>query len=84
MKGRFTGTIRLGWLEGLFSLVAMYASRFRSCAFAERNCMGGRRKKWGSQKTRATLRREIHAAQKVLEARVLEQAIGYGAYPSRA
>jgi len=53
----------------------MSASRFRNCAFAERNRIGGARKKWGSQKPRATLRREIHAAEGVLEARVRGQAI---------
>ena len=36
MEGRFTGTIWQRWSEGLFSLVVMYASRFRNCAFAER------------------------------------------------
>ena len=47
----------------------MYASRFRNCVGAERNRIGGARKKRGSQKTRATLRREVHAAQMALEAR---------------
>ena len=48
----------------------MYASRFRDCAFAERNSIGGARKKEGSQRARATLRREIHVAKEALEARV--------------
>jgi hypothetical protein len=52
------------------SLVVMYASRFRNCLCAERNRIGGARKKRGSQKPRATLRQEVHAAQEVLEARV--------------
>jgi hypothetical protein len=57
------------WSEGLFSRVAIHASRFRNCAFAERNRIGGPRKKRGSQKTRATLRRDVHAALEALEAR---------------
>jgi hypothetical protein len=48
----------------------MYASRFRNCVCTERNRIGGARKKWGSQRPRATLRREIHAAQEFLDARV--------------
>jgi len=48
----------------------MYAGRFRNCVCAERSRIGGARKKWGSQKPRATLRREVHTAQEVLEARV--------------
>jgi hypothetical protein len=36
-KGRFTGTIWQRCPEGLFSPVVMDASRFRNCAFAERN-----------------------------------------------
>jgi hypothetical protein len=48
----------------------MHASRFRNCAFAERSSIGGARKKGGSQRPRAALRREIHAAQEALEARV--------------
>jgi hypothetical protein len=68
--GRFTGTIWQRGLEGLCSLVVMYASPFRDCAFAERNRIGGARKKKRSQKTWGTLRREVHAAQEVLEARV--------------
>jgi len=46
----------------------MYASRFRDCVCAEQNRIGGAHKKWGSQKLRATLRWEIHAAQEALEA----------------
>jgi hypothetical protein len=46
------------------------ASRFRNCVCTERNRIGGARKKWGIQRPGATLRREIHAAQEVLEARV--------------
>ena len=57
------------WSEGLFPLVAMHASRFRNCVGAERNRVGGARNKWGSQRPRATLRLEIHAAQEALEAR---------------
>jgi len=68
-KGRFTGTISQRWSGGLFSLVAMYASRFGNFLCAEWNRIGGTSKKSGSQKTRASLRREIHAAQEVLEAR---------------
>ena len=55
--------------EGLFSLVVMYASQFRNCVSTERNRIGGPRKKRGSQKTRATLRRDVHAALEALEAR---------------
>ena len=66
-----------------FSLVVMYASRFRECVCTERNRMGGTRKKWASQRPRATLRREVHAAQKALEAqrgeRELLQAFHRGA-----
>ena len=71
----FTGAIRLGRREGLCSLVAMYASRFRNCVCAERNPIGGARKNRRSHKTRVTLRREVHAAQEVLEARVGVQVI---------
>ena len=65
----FTGPIRFGPSEGLCSLVAMYASRFRNCVRTERNRAGGGRKKRGGQSPRATLRREVHAAQQVMEAR---------------
>jgi len=41
----FTGPIRLGCSEGLCSLIAMYASRFRNCVRAERNGIGGARRK---------------------------------------
>ena len=58
----FTGTIWQRWSEGLCSLVVMYASRSRNCVCAERNRIGGARKKRGSQKPRATLRWEIHPA----------------------
>jgi hypothetical protein len=68
MEGRFTGLIWQRLPEVLFFLVAMCASPFRNCACAERNHMGGRRRKRGSQRPRATLRREIHAAQEGLEA----------------
>jgi len=47
----------------------MYASRFRNCAFAERNRIGGAHKKRGSQRPRVTLRWETHAAQEFPEAR---------------
>jgi len=57
------------WSEGLSSLVAMYASRFRNFAFASRNHLGSAEKKAGNQAPRATLRREVHPAQEVLEAR---------------
>ena len=67
-KGRFTGTIWQRRPEGLFSLVVMHASRFRNCVYAERDRIGGERKKRGSQKTRATLRREVHEPQEVLQA----------------
>jgi hypothetical protein len=63
------GRISQSWSEGLGSLVAMYASRFRNCVCAERNRIGGAHNKRGSQKPRATLRREIHAAQEFLKAR---------------
>ena len=53
----------------MFSLVVMYASRFRNCVCAERNRTGGAGKKRGSQRPRATLRREVHAAQEFLKAR---------------
>jgi len=58
------------WSEGLCSLVVMYASRFRNWVCAERNRIGGARKKWGSQRAREILRRKVHAAQEVLETRV--------------
>jgi len=74
-EGRFPGTIWQRRPEGLFSLVAMHVSRFRNCAFAERNRIGGARKKWESQKPRVNLRREIHAAQECLEARVAAQRV---------
>ena len=45
-KACFPGPIRLAWSEGLFSLVAMYAGRFRNCVCTERNRIGGARKKW--------------------------------------
>ena len=67
-EGRFTGTIWQRRPEGLFSLVVMHASRFRNCVYAERDRIGGERKKRGSQKTRATLRREVHEPQEVLQA----------------
>jgi hypothetical protein len=66
---RFTCTIWQRCPDGLFSLVAMCVSRFRNCALAERNHIGDARKIWGSQKPRATLRREVHVAQEGLEAR---------------
>lgn len=50
--------------------MALYARRFRNCVCTERNRIGGTRKKRGSQKPRAILRWTIHAAQRVLEARV--------------
>jgi len=62
------------------SLVVMYASRFRECVCTERNRMGGTRKKWGSQKSRATLRREVHAAQEVLKPRVRAQGVQFWIY----
>jgi len=55
--------------EGPFSLVVMYASRFRKCVCAERNRIGGAREKRGGQRPRATLRWEVHATQEVLDAR---------------
>jgi hypothetical protein len=70
MEGRFPGPIRLGWSEGLFSLVPVYASRFRNCICTERNHIGGGRRKWGNYGLRAILRREIYPAQEVLEARL--------------
>ena len=79
-KARFPGPIRLGWSEGLCFLVVMYASRFRNCVCAERNRIGGARRKWGSQRPRATLRWEIHAAQEVLETRVGAQGVKRGSY----
>jgi hypothetical protein len=69
-KACLSGPIRLGWAERLCPLVAMYASRFRNSVCTERNRIGGACKKWGSQRSRATLQREVHAAQEVLEARV--------------
>jgi len=88
LNGRFTGTIGQRWSEELFSLVAMYASRFGSFVCAERNRIGGARKKWESQRPSATLLREVHAALVALEAqrgeRGLHQAFhrgpGLGAY----
>jgi hypothetical protein len=74
-EGRFTGTIRERWSEALCSLAAINGSRFRNCVFAERNRIGGAHKKRGSQRPRKTLRREIHAAQEVLEARVGAEGI---------
>jgi hypothetical protein len=68
LEACFPGPIRFGRSEGLFSLVAMYASRFRDCVCKERNRAGGARKKRGSQRPRATLQWEVHAAQEVLEA----------------
>jgi len=60
----------------------MYASRFRNCVCTERHRIGGARKKRGSQWLRATLRREVHAAQEALEAqtggRGLHQAFHRG------
>ena len=53
----------------------MYASRFRNCAFTERNRIGDARKKWRSQKPRVTLRREVRMAQEVLEARTGAQGL---------
>jgi len=50
--------------------MAMQAGRFRNCAFAERNSIGGESKKRGAKGRGAALRREIHPAQEVLEARV--------------
>jgi hypothetical protein len=47
----------------------MHAGRFRDCVCAERNRIGGARKKRGSQRPRGTLPREIHVAQEGLEAR---------------
>ena len=70
MEGRLTGTIWQRWSEGLCSLVAMHAGRFRNCVCTDRNRIGGVRKKWGSQRLRATLRREVHASHQILEARV--------------
>jgi hypothetical protein len=61
----------------VFSLVAMHASRFRNCVYTERNRIGGRHEKRGSQKLLATLRREVRAAQEVLEA-------GFGAQGRRS
>jgi len=77
MEGRFTGTIPQRWSQGLFSLVVMYASRFRNCTCTERNRIGGARKKRESQEAWGALRREIHAAQQALEARVGPQAVEY-------
>ena len=51
-----------------FSLVAMHASRFRDCACAKRNRIRGGCEKWGNQRPRATLRREVLEAQEVLQA----------------
>jgi len=49
------------------SLVAIYASRFRSCRCADRNRVGGVRS--GELKAEGvTRRREVHAAQMALEA----------------
>ena len=56
--------------------MAMHASRFRNCVYTERNRIGGRHEKRGSQKLLATLRREVHAAQEVLEAQVGPRAWG--------
>jgi hypothetical protein len=64
----FTGTIWQRRARGPCSLVAMYAGRFRNCVYAEPNRIGSARKKWASQRPRATLRRKIHAAQDALEA----------------
>ena len=50
----------------------------RNSVCGERNRIGGARKKRGSQKPRATLRREIHAAQEVLEARVGAHEVEFG------
>ena len=74
-KACFPGTIWHSWSEGLCSLVAMCVSRFRNCVCAEWNRIGGRRKKRGSQTPQATLRREIHAAQEVLKARLGAQEV---------
>jgi hypothetical protein len=79
-EGRFTGTFCQRWSEGLFSPVVAYASRFRNCAFAELNCIGGARKKWESQKPRVNLRREFHAVHAVLKAR--DGASGFATNPS--
>jgi hypothetical protein len=46
-----------------------------SVCSSQRNRVGGARRKRGSQRARATLRREVHAAREVLEARVGAQGI---------
>jgi len=66
----FPRTNPAGCSEALFSLVVMCVTRFCNYRCTERNRIGDARKKRGSQWPRATLRREVHAAQEVLEARV--------------
>ena len=46
----------------------MHARRFRTSAFAERDRIGGTRKKKGRRRPRAILRREVHAAREIQEA----------------
>ena len=57
-EGRFTGTIWQRWSEGLFSLIVVHAGRSHNCAFAERNRIGGARKKWERQGARTTFRQD--------------------------
>jgi hypothetical protein len=59
----------------LFSRGFMDTGRLRNCMCTEENRIGGTRKKSRSQKTRAILRGEVHAAHKVLEAQVGVQAV---------
>ena len=68
-KACFPGTIRLGRSEGLFSLGSGSQSipQLRMCGTESHR---GRTQETGSQWPRATLRREIHAAQEFLDARV--------------
>jgi hypothetical protein len=67
VKACFTGPIRPGCSEGAVSFGSGNAS-LRNWACTELDRIGGARKKRGNQKPRATLRREIRAAQEFLGA----------------
>ena len=65
----FTGPIRLGRSEGLFSLGSRNQSVPRLCSCARKPHYGSMQETGAGNTPRATLRREILAAQGVLEAR---------------